>query len=202
MSPTTFNLDQLVAIDGGIQSKIIMAGGDNLIGYKDHAGLDAVETANLLQPTAEVMTATTIAQSISSNMVEHMLTTVDLSFTNASGKNTVIVSNVQSYIEGIKITNYINKLVSKIESVLMPEVTHNGMVMIEAFVHADLLGDTTVSISVNNQSAEIVRFPTFADSLYSPVISNSVDRSGTSEDFRNIFDSAINRSGDTPALYS
>ncbi len=202
MSPTTFTLDHLVTIDPGIQNKILMAGGDNMVGLRDNVGLDSTMTANMLQPTAEVMTATTIAQSVSSNMVEHMLTTVDLSFTNASGQNAVIVSNVTSYIEGIPITNYINKLVSKIESVLMPEVTHNGMVLIEAYVHADLLGDTTVSISINSQPADVVRFPTFADSLYSPVISNSVDRAGTSEDFRNIFDSAINRSADTPALYT
>lgn len=201
-SPTKFTLDNLLLIDPGMQNKITMLAGDNRIGYNDSVGLDTEFTSDTLQPTIENMTATTIAQSVSSNMVEHMLTSIDLSFTNKTGKDVVIITDVKSFIEGISIASYVNKLESKIESILMPEVTHNGMVQIEVYVHADLLGDTSVAISINNNPNVVVRFPTFADSLYSPVLTNSVEREGTSNDFRNILDAVITKTGDQPALYS
>ena len=188
-TPTTFTLNIMNMIDPNIQAKTNLIDNVNdIIAPSYNTMLDSDNTADMLNPTVETIKASNISQTINSIMLDSMLSTLDISFTNASGQPVVIVSDAKSFIEGIDITSYVNKAVSRIKTVLMPQITDGGQTLVEVFLHSDIVGDTNISISVNLQPPEVYRFPTFADSLYVPVIGDANTKAGTVQDFSNMFD--------------
>jgi hypothetical protein len=112
----------------------------------------------------------------------------DFSATNMTGTNIVIASNARSFIEGIDIARYLNKVESTISTILMPEITKNGLIDLEVFVHTELLTETTISVSLNGYPPVVFRFPTFADSLYVPVISDPTNKTLFSDDMGIVLD--------------
>jgi len=188
ISPTTFNLDMLTSLDPNTQNVVMLIDNRTELVQSTNTMLDTNDTADTYQSNIETTTATNVAQSVTSYMLDTMLTKLDFSFTNKTGENVVIVSAADSFIDGIDITAYVNKLVTKIKTVLMPTVTYNSQMIIECFVHSDVVGDTTVSVSLNMQPNTIYRFPTFADSLYSPVVTDNSTRNTLADDFSSVLD--------------
>jgi hypothetical protein len=201
-SPSKFTLEVMQSIDPGLSSKTHMIDNATDIALvNNNTMLDTMDTADMLQPTAETMKATVIAQSINSIMLDQLLSSISVSITNQTGGYIVALTDVKSFIEGIDVTAYANRAVSQIEAVLMPLVTDGNLTMIEAFITADILGDTTIGISVNMQPNVVYRFPTFADSLYSPVVSSADNKARTINDFSNILDMTYNPAEQQPTQY-
>lgn len=194
-TPTTFTMNIMQLIDPGIQTKTNLIDNVNdIIAPSYNTMLDSDFTADMLNPTVETIKASNISQTINSIMLDCMLSSLDISFTNSGGQPVVVVSDAKSFIEGIDITSYVNRAVSRVKTILMPQITDSNQTIIEVFLHSDILGDTNISVSVNLQSAEVYRFPTFADSLYVPVIGNNQSKAGTVQDFANMFELTYNSS--------
>lgn len=188
-NPSTFTLDLLRAIDPQIQAKSQLIDNVNdIMSPSFNTALDSDNTAGMMQPTIENMKATMIAQSINSLMVECLVSSLSVSFTNTSGQPVVIISDVKSFIEGIDLTAYASKIETNIRNILLPSVTDGGLSLIEVSLHSDVLGDTNVFVGVNLNHPVLFRFPTFADSLYLPVLSDAQNKASTIEDFANVFD--------------
>jgi len=188
IAPTTFSLALLSTIDPNTANAITLVDNSTELVQSTNTMLDTNDTADTYQSNIETTTATNISHSITSYMLENMLTTLDFSFTNKTGTNVVIISNADSFIDGIDITSYVNRVVTKIKTVLMPTITYNSQMIVECFVHSDVVGDNTVSISLNMQPNMIFRFPVFADSLYSPVVTNNSTRNTLADEFNNVLD--------------
>jgi hypothetical protein len=150
--------------------------------------LDSDVTAKQLQPIHENLKANTIAHAINAYMIENLLTSIDISFTNIGYEPTVVPSNATSFIEGIDKIGYVNRVIAKVRNILLPMISDAGQTIVEAAVHADLLGDTSVLISLNLNPGILFRFPTFADSLYVPVVTTAGNRASVVSDFGSIFD--------------
>jgi hypothetical protein len=52
----------------------------------------------------------------------------------------------------------------------------------------DLLGETVVMLSIGGRPMETFRFATFADSLFSPVITNSATQHDVISQYNGVFD--------------
>jgi len=192
-TPTTFTLNVLKIIDPYLENKSHLVDNVNdILGNSYDTILDTNVTAEMLQPTPETLKASTIAQSLNSIMIECLLTSLDISFTNTLGQPVVVVSDAKSFIEGIDITAYVNRAVSRIKNILIPKITDGNMTLVEVYVHSDILGDTNVGIGLNMNPPITYRFPTFADSLYVPVLSDATNKASTIEDFSNILDLSYN----------
>jgi len=167
-APTVFNIDILSRMDPDIQNKILLIeNGSTLVPNTPTSILDTNNTEVNYKPTIEATIANIVAHSVTDLLVSNLLATVDFSVSNRMGPPLVVISNVRSFMDGIDVTSYANKLSTGVEAVLMPEITQNGLLMIELLVHSDLLTETTVSVSVNAAPPVVFRFPTFADSLFS-----------------------------------
>lgn len=189
LRPTTFTLNILQMIDPGLPNKSTLI--DNSRDFMNTAynnALDSDITANQLQPTQENLKATMIAHAINSYMIENMLTSIDLSFTNIGYEPVVVPSNGTSFIEGIDKIAYVNRVIAKVRQILLPMISDCGQTLIEVAVHANLLGDTNVLIGLNAQPGILFRFPTFADSLYVPVVTTAANRASIVSDFGSVFD--------------
>jgi len=192
ITPTSFTLNVLDKMDPNVV--LDMVGGSNSIGIVDftHAILDTEHTAAMLQPTIETKIATLVAHSMSSMLAENMLTGISLSMTNMSGMAVAGYTKIESFIPGVNHIAYVNKLLARVENILMPEITYNNQLLVEIHVIADLIGDTTVAVSLNMQPLVPFRFPTFSDGLYTPVISDTAHRALLSNNIGNIIDKTYN----------
>jgi hypothetical protein len=187
-SPSTFSMDIMSMLDPGIAEKTIMIDNANDVTPSVSTILDTTNTEDLFKPNIESVLASTIAHSVSGMLIDNLLSEIDFSTTNLGGENLTAVSNARSFIEGIDITSYVNKVITNVNYILMPEVSQNGLIGIEMFVHSDVLGETTISISVNATPHMVFRYPTFADSLYSPVISDEANKVMFADDMGAVLD--------------
>lgn len=161
---TSFNLETLRNFDSCIDNKITMV--DTLDNRLDDCNITC-----LSDNSPEMKAAVTMTHSLSTYMSENMLETMDFSFTNIGNVNIVnYIHEVKSIIDGIDIEESICNVKTKIENILLKVISNNGEVYVDGTVHVNMLKDTTITISINKQPYVNVRFPTFADSLYSPVI--------------------------------
>lgn len=188
-TPSDFTLGVLTQIDPGVRTRITLVDQVNdLVLPTYNTFLDSTYTESTLQITAESVKAVNIAQVMSSILTECMLTTMDVSITNMSGQPVIITTNAQTFIDGIDPIVYTNKARAKIEHNLIPKITDNGYTLVDINISASILGDTNVAVSLNNQPHVLFRFPTFADSLYIPVIADSVTKDSLTESYSNVID--------------
>jgi len=192
-APTVFNIDILSRMDPDIQNKILLIeNGSTLVPNTPTSILDTNNTEVNYKPTIEATIANIVAHSVTDLLVSNLLATVDFSVSNRMGPPLVVISNVRSFMDGIDVTSYANKLSTGVEAVLMPEITQNGLLMIELLVHSDLLTETTVSVSVNAAPPVVFRFPTFADSLFSPIITNQTNQTLFTDDMSGVLNTVYN----------
>jgi len=185
---TTFTLELLQKINPDISSRVTVTNRNNEYTVSSAPLLDTANTEDLYKANLETTLATTIAQSVSSVAVENLLFVIDFSVTNMTGQIVTIITNAESFIEGINITGYLNRVRANIENVLFPEISQNGLLMLDINVHSNVLGDTAIGISINNNPPVIYRFPTFADSLYNPVITDNNNKTMMTDNFGQILD--------------
>jgi len=188
-SPYKFTLAQLASLDPGIAAKTHMPDtNQSLVDSMSPSVLNSNDTEDLFKQTIETVTATIITQSISGMLIECMLSNIVINSTNINGLPETFVTSANSFIQGIDIPLYVNKLIARVNSILMPEITQNGLLLVSFNADIDLLGDATISVSINNQPSVLYRLPIFADSLYSPVISSEANKNLITEDFSTIMD--------------
>lgn len=188
-SPTSFTLNTLNAICPGVtQYARVAENFDDLVPDKPYALNDTADVASTFQPTQEALKATEITQAVNSVMTENFLTDLTVNITNDSGVPVVSVLHVATVVDGVNPMYFANKAVSRLEQLLIPKLTNNNMSAVNATVASSLLLDTFITISLDFNPFINYRFPTFADSLYVPVITTSSFKDQMIHDTQNILD--------------
>jgi len=193
-TPKDFTLNILERVDPNtvpnIPSSAVMnqnAAFDQTLGM-----LNSTNTEDLYKQNIETIIATTIAQSVSGMMIENLLSMVAVNGTNIGGIPESFITHASSFIDGIDTVFYSNRILARINNVLMPEVTQNGLIGVSFDLVVDLIGDASINISVNGGPSILYRLPLFADSLYSPVISNATNKDLLTNDFSTVMDVTYN----------
>lgn len=151
--------------------------------------MDSQDTQDTLNPTAHTLKATAIAHAVSNTMLDCLLTELNISFTNTGGEFLVIpTSPPASVFENINIIAAANKAVSILSNTMMPSITDGGHTIIEGHAISSAFGDTTVALSINGSYPVPYRFPTFADSLYSPVVTDKMTKLVCLEEYNLLYD--------------
>jgi len=193
LEPSSFTLNNLTRIDPSVSSKItvVESGGIMADPTAYATGLDTEYTEGLLNTTETSTVAQTFVNSLTSNMSENLIVSMSGTVTNITGQPLTTISSVASFLEGVDITPYGNRVVNYVNAVIMPQLTMVGMRIVSIVFSCDLLGDTTVSVSIDNSPEVIYRLPTFADSLYTPVITDKMTKSAVVDDFESITDTVM-----------
>ena len=194
-SPTKFTLDQIEMIFPGFcNSNNITLINRNEFTTVTHLTnmLDSDVTAPTLQPTYENSKAILLANMVPSIALDCLLTKVDFSITNSNGPEPVVIpTSFNSFIISGDLTKQINIFVSKIATLVFPQLTDNNANIVEAFISCDVIGDITIGISVNNQPEIVYRFPVFADSLYTPILGDQQSSNILKNDLGGIFNELV-----------
>ena len=177
LQPTTFTLGQLAKVRPDLldpNSNCMMLVTQDTIDPIQTGGsiLDSDHTENLYASTIENSIAYNITESITGFMSDNLIQVLDVVISNSTGQYEVFVLNARSFIDGLDITAYVDIVVNKIRTVLLPAITQNNEVQVHANVSSDSMGDTNIAISVNNQAETLIRYPSFGDSLFAPVVSD------------------------------
>lgn len=187
VTPTTFTLGMIEILFPNSSNLIFRTQGDTLI--TANPIYDSNETEELYKANIETMIATNIVHSINGIMSDNLLSVISLTASNTTGVDFVeVIAPPQSIITGLDTTRYENTLKAKVKHVLMPEITRNGLLVVTFTILSDLLGDTLVTVSVNGGPMVPYRLPTFADSLYSPVVTTSSKAASLTDDLSNVLD--------------
>lgn len=150
--------------------------------------METEDTADTLNPTPEVIRATIVTNMLPSFMCELMVTNISLSMTNKSGENVAIISDIRSFVDGLDPILQIDRMTARIINVLMPKLSDGGMTLFEIFVTADILGEITVAISLYNGPLMVYRWPAYADSLFTPVVTDGMSKQVLINDFQNVLE--------------
>lgn len=190
-NPTSFTLGELLMADPTLETnnRITLIERSEM-GFQDSftTMLNTDITQETLQPTFENIKANITASMLPSLMLDSLITTAAISITNVSGHPAVIVSQANSFITDAYIPGLVEKLVILIEKQLVPVLSDGGLHRFEAIISCDVIGDLTVAIGYNGNPHTVYRFPVFADSLFTPVVTNMIQSEMVHADFDNMLD--------------
>lgn len=150
--------------------------------------LDTAHTERLDVVSMENSIANLLSENISSLLLEEMLSVIDFSITNMTSNSQLVhaISNAKSFIHGIDIVIYAERFMEKLKTLVMPTVTKGNLIGVEIYAHADIVGDTTIGVSLNGAAPIVFRLPTFCNSLYTPIISDDNNYNTVVNDMSNI----------------
>lgn len=190
VNPSHFTLNMLMKLDNTVVSRIKKFNREYLPSVEQYnTMLDTNDTNETLQPTIDNLKAAFLANIIPSLCLENLITDCAISISNTSGEPVVFISNPRSIIENINLIGFLDRLETKLKSVVIPKLTEFNQLLVEAYINCDVIGDFTVGISINNSPVTIYRYPAYADSLYCPMITNKVNSNALLNNFHNILDS-------------
>ncbi len=194
--PSSFTLSTLTALDPAVSAKITLVNSGSLV--RDPTAtttmLDTHDTESMLNYTEDAEVAQSFINSLTSVMSDNLTTVISGTVTNLHGQPLTTISNIQSFLEGVDITPYGNRIINYVNSVIIPQISINNLRLVSIVFDCDLLGDTAVSISLDNNSPVIFRLPTFADSLYTPILTNEATKEAVLGDFEVLVDTVMGMS--------
>ena len=170
IAPTTFTLNTLRLACRLDPNVVILVNNGQLHNSTYNFVQDTV-VENMSSGRPETGLVTAIINGLTSVMSDNLITALDISFTNVSGIPVIIPGIPYSLVTGIDVTPKLNNVISYIRQVLMPTITYNNQQIVEVNASVDIIGETTVNISLNGAPHVVYRMPTYADSAYSPVLS-------------------------------
>lgn len=125
----------------------------------------------------ETMAATIVANTIPAYLIDAMYAEIDFTCTNDTrgGVWETRVAKLIPFIPETDVQENYHHLIARIEHELMPEILFNKMMAVFVRVHSSLYGDTTIDIAFDSGEEARFVYPSFCDSVASPIITNSRD---------------------------
>lgn len=189
---TTFKMDDLALIDSDLTNKNVQSArlhyflaGDADYQYNviKNPLFDTASGESHLQVKLENYIANRVISSITSYIAESAIKSVDVSFTNNSltGEGVVVVTTPVSILDSVDGRVFKPIIQSKVETYVVPYVMSYG-IPVTFHCIVDLFIDSVIKISINNQPEIVYIFPTFANGLFNPVISDKTGYSNMVQD--------------------
>jgi hypothetical protein len=145
--------------------------------------------------------ATMLSQSVPSYMLQYSINKIHFFSTNMDigGNITTRVANVKSFTDG-DISQHIQTFIFRLENELLKGLSHNNQTAYQLEMICDLLGETWIKLSINNEPMVDYVCPSFCDSLMVPVVTQNENTViSIASDFDNIMtsigDSVYNPNG-------
>ncbi|ABY62957.1 hypothetical protein ST201phi2-1p125 [Pseudomonas phage 201phi2-1] len=122
-----------------------------------------------------------LSQAIPSIMMDTFFRQVSFAVTNGSGPNEylfeIFPNGTQSIIRNFDMRPYIQQLERRVKVDILNNISRGNQIPFRISCSSDLAGETIMDISLGNDPVERYVAPTFADSLFSPVITRNQELS-------------------------
>jgi hypothetical protein len=168
-----FTLDDIRTIDHSFnKDKFMIFKGSSPYRKPNETQILNGDTSYTYSPTEENRIISLISTTLATYMAENGLLYVMLSITNTEGLPVVTPLGGNTLVEGLNLQDRLNVLCTKTLNELVPVITRQNMQMVEILADIDLLGNSTVTISINGGNPETINIPTAMDSTFSPIITS------------------------------
>lgn len=172
----------------------------NVIFYNklSQAGLAQVNQAGLTQhwggSDMSTKAAATISHTIPALMLENMMMKVGFISTNREIGGGIITTIFDANGFGnTDLTEYFNRFILAVEKLVINEISINNMLSYYVKVISDVMGETWIEVSIDNEPAYTYVAPSFSDGIFSPLITNSYQNiCAVGTDFMMLYDSLNN----------
>lgn len=188
VGPNQFTLDELVRFDPNAGSKIENL---DLGGFENNFHMVGRTEGQWGSSTITAQTAATIAAALPTYMSRFNIHSLGFTSTNMSYSGEIVTTwvKVDSQNNGVDNTAQMEALKAKLNNELILGLTNYGRMPFYFKVMCHLIGETYVSVSLAQQPAEEFVTPTFCDSVFSPMVSQSARTlNGLSDSFKSMFD--------------
>lgn len=167
---THFSLNTLMQMDPDLPHKLrYVKPAGQLMSSLPRAG----ETEYWTGQTREVMAATMIVNSLSSILFDNMISKVSLVSTNLTVDGSILTTFSEALsLTGLDVSQYLPIITYRLEKEILSTISFNNQDFFKVILDMDLFGFTKISISLSNGPLVPFTTPTFADSLFSPVITS------------------------------
>ena len=178
INPTSFNMKTLLAVDNDFKPEDIILNVNPV-------------TEPVAKPdttTVEYLVALNVSNIVTGLITNNMLSAMSFSSNNLDDYVHTIPDSKSVMCDDIDIAKSVDRVMAYVDNVLMPLITLNNTRLVSLNVDCNSVGITTVSIVINNGVLKEFKFPTFADSLYSPIISDLERSIGMTDEVGSILD--------------
>lgn len=205
MGSHQFTLKELGMLDPMLGSKTHIADNAQIVNNFHQAG----QTSDWGQSTAEAQFATMIAQALPTYMSSIHLSVIRFTAMNLTlnGQIEILITDASGFNQQIDISPYLQMLSQRLSTELFMALSYGNTMPFSVEVHCDTLGEAWITVSLNQQPAEVFVLPTFCDSLMTPMTTgNKHNLEHLSGDFRSLFElveqKTLNATQGASALFS
>lgn len=122
--------------------------------------------------------AAMVAQVVPALLMDNFWRSFSFAVTNGRGFSEYTVDfheeHCRSIIDGISMIPYFREVERRLKLDLLNSITRCNQIMFTLSVNCDIVGDTIIDISLHGEPPTRFIAPTFADSLYSPLITRDI----------------------------
>jgi hypothetical protein len=164
-----FKFGDLLRIDPSISQRILVTPLTPALRATLH---QSGQTQNWQTSDFETQFATTLSQAVPGYMLDNCLQSVKLRATNDAmgGEIAVHITDFGSLLQGIDPTPYLHSLTFVLQKTLLHDLTYGNQVSFSLEMSCNLMGDTSINLSLNGSPFVPYVSPCFCDSLMSPLI--------------------------------
>lgn len=190
-----FTLSTLALLFPYVGEKLTYVTNDAAVFDPSASVFDTNDSASLMDITTEARVATSILEAMTTHMSSENISILSFTFTNivaGGGGPVYITSYVLGLARGLDYSPSAERVRRMFLMYTAPEITYNNQLGVSIQAHIDTLGESVISIDIENGGIYTYRFPSFCDSLYSPVITSVENKQAFVTDMKSVFSSIHN----------
>lgn len=125
----------------------------------------------------EALVATIVQQTLPAIMSDSLVVVIDFTATNQviGSMDHIEISGYRSFTHGIDISNHIQYFMERVRTELLWDISKGGLIPYSLRVYMDLSSDSYIWVSIDDQPMTLFVSPCFCDSVYSSMITNTLD---------------------------
>lgn len=158
--------------------------------------LSSNELDNTLQPRLGNILTLEFYQIISSLLFDQMLTRASIHISNhpkfiMAGEVAMCMKSESIFHSVFNTPTAIDTLESFLRRIILPKITKNDQIYVDIMADINILGVSSIAISVNDEDPEIYRYNSSMDNMFSPFISTENQKNLITDDISNIIDTVM-----------
>lgn len=201
-NPTVLRIGDLMQLDPTLPHSVGVIGVFNNTSVGEYTKflpeLGSLETSHTVAPSPRNLQILELNNAIVGNLVSVGLSQVTFTLDTFMSIPVIAVMQAKSLLGDEFVPECVERFKAICETQIIPHVTRNNYFKYQISVHADIMKDTTIAITEEGDfqgPKEVFRFPTFADSLYNPMIATKEDRNVFLRDLDQIQENVISSKG-------
>lgn len=168
---TSISYGELCGLCPGLDDRVVVAMARGIAKTQNHSrGQSEIWSGT----TNETVFSTILSHSVPGIMMDLMMQKMTFSASNQTldGQFFVQFAEVKSFAQGIDLAPYVQHFEHRLRTEILSDLTRNNAIDIQLTGSFDVLGDTTIDISISG--GPMIRYvtPSFCDALLAPVLAN------------------------------